>query len=126
MIKRVLIVDDSSTARSIIRRTLEISGLEDLEIGEASNGEEALEILKSNKYDLVFTDLNMPNMSGEQLLKRIKSSPKLNNIPVVVISSMTNESRENKLLSEHAAKIFPKPLSMPDIQEFLENYIQEE
>ena len=125
MIKRVLIVDDSSTARSIIRRTLEISGFEELEIGEASNGEEALQVLKENKYDLVFTDLNMPNMDGEQLLKRIKSSPKLNDIPVVVISSMTNESKENKLLSEHAAKIFPKPISLPDIQDFLENYSED-
>lgn len=126
MIKRVLIVDDSSTARSIIRRTLEISGMEELEIGEASNGVEALEILKASKYDLVFTDLNMPDMNGEQLLKRIKSSPKLNDIPVVVISSMTNESKENKLLSEHAEKIFPKPLSMPDVQEFLDSYTEEE
>ena len=125
MIKRVLIVDDSSTARSIIRRTLEISGFEELEIGEASNGEEALQVLKENKYDLVFTDLNMPHMDGEQLLKRIKSSPKLNDIPVVVISSMTNESKENKLLSEHAAKIFPKPISLPDIQDFLENYSED-
>ena len=125
MIKRVLIVDDSSTARSIIRRTLEISGFEELEIGEASNGDEALQVLKENKYDLVFTDLNMPNMDGEQLLKRIKSSPKLNDIPVVVISSMTNESKENKLLSEHAAKIFPKPISLPDIQDFLENYSED-
>lgn len=126
MIKRVLIVDDSSTARSIIRRTLEISGLDELEIGEAANGNEALEILKANKYDLVFTDLNMPDMNGEQLLKRIKSSPKLNDIPVVVISSMTNESTESKLLSEHAEKIFPKPLSLPDIQDFLETYTEEE
>ncbi len=126
MIKRVLIVDDSSTARSIIRRTLEISGMDEIEIGEAANGIEAMEILKTNKYDLVFTDLNMPEMNGEQLLKRIKSSPKLNDIPVVVISSMTNESKENKLLSEHAAKIFPKPLSLPDIQEFLETYTEDE
>lgn len=126
MIKRVLIVDDSTTARSIIRRTLEISGMEDLEIGEASNGLEALETLKANKYDLVFTDINMPDMNGEQLLKRIKSSPKLNDIPVVVISSMTNESKENKLLKEHAEKIFSKPLSLPDIQDFLESYKEEE
>ncbi len=126
MTKKVLIVDDSSTARSIIRRTLEISGMEDMEIGEATNGQEALDILKANNYDLVFTDLNMPQMNGEQLLKRIKSSPKLNEIPVVVISSMTNESKENTLLSEHAAKIFPKPISLPDMQDFLENYTEEE
>lgn len=77
MIKRVLIVDDSSTARSIIRRTLEISGMDEIEIGEAANGNEAMEILKTNKYDLVFTDLNMPDMNGEQLLKRIKKLTKI-------------------------------------------------
>ncbi len=58
-------------------------------------------------------------MDGEQLLKRMKSSPKLTDIPVIVISSMTNKSRENKLLTEHAAKIFPKPISLPDNQEYL-------
>ncbi|MCD4693730.1 MAG: response regulator, partial [Calditrichales bacterium] len=83
MINRVLIVDDSKTARSIIRRSLEICGLQDAEIGEASNGREALQTLKTTEYDLVFTDLNMPEMDGEQLLKRMKSSPKLLDVPVI-------------------------------------------
>ncbi len=126
MINRVLIVDDSKTARSIIRRSLEICGLQDAEIGEASNGREALQTLKTTEYDLVFTDLNMPEMDGEQLLKRMKSSPKLLDVPVIVISSMANPSKENKLLTENASKIFPKPISLPEMQEFLDDYINEE
>jgi len=123
---KILIVDDSSTARSIVKRALEISGIDLGNVGEATDGKNALEILKETKYDLVFTDLNMPVMDGEQLLKRIKSSPKLNEIPVVVVSSMTNKSRENKLLQEHAEKIFSKPISLPELQEFFETYFVDE
>ena len=123
MVNRVMIVDDSKAARNMIRRSLEICGLDTAQIEEAGNGKEALDKLKSSDFDLVFTDLNMPEMGGEELLKRIKSSPKLNSIPVVVISSLANPNKENKLIQEHAAKILSKPLSLPDLEELLEKYL---
>lgn len=126
MLKKILIVDDSATARNIIKRSIEICGIQDIEIGEAGNGKEALEILKANEYDLVFTDLNMPEMDGEQLIKRIKSSPKLFDIPVVVITSLANPVKEKNLLTEHASKIFPKPISLPQMREYLDEYLKEE
>ncbi len=126
MIKRILIVDDSKIARMIIRKMLEIVGFQKVEFEEASNGAEALDILKSEEYHLVFTDLNMPEMDGTQLLKRIKSSPKLNNIPVIIISSLNNTTREKMLLIEHALKVFSKPLSLPEMNQFFKNYLQKE
>ncbi len=119
MIKNVLIVDDSIIARSFIRRILEINGIDPSNTMEANNGVEALEILKRQKVDLIFTDLNMPEMDGEQLLKRIKSSPKLNHIPVVVITSSGNVAWEKKLLTQHARAVFTKPLSIPEVSKFL-------
>ena len=80
----VLIVDDSAFARSLIIRSLSICGLVDTVFQEAANGEEALTVLKSNNIDLVFTDLNMPEMDGEELLMRIKSDPSYFDVPVVV------------------------------------------
>ena len=126
MVKRILIVDDSKAARNMIRRSLEICGLDEAEIGEAENGKEALDILRTEEYDLVFTDLNMPEMGGEQLLKRMKSSPKLNEIPIVVISSLANPNKESMLLKENASKILSKPLSLPELQELIEDYLDEE
>ncbi|MEJ2635078.1 MAG: response regulator [Calditrichia bacterium] len=122
MLNRILIADDSAIARSIIKRVLEINGLVDIEIFEAENGKIALDLLKKNPCDLVFTDLNMPDMSGEELLKRIKSSPRLTDIPVIVISSLTNPAKEKKLIKENALAVFTKPVSLPEISRFLKSY----
>jgi len=124
--KNILIVDDSATSRLIMRRCLRICGLDGVEFTEASNGNEALSILKEVPVDMVFTDLNMPEMDGEQLLKRMKSSPKLFNIPVVIISSTANTQKEKKLLEDNAAKVFSKPISLPELREYLETIAQNE
>lgn len=124
--RQILIVDDSQIARSIIRRILEINGFTDVPILEAKNGTDALNILKTQKCELVITDLNMPDMNGEELLKRIKSSPRLNDLPVVVITSLGNKAREQKLISEQAAAVFTKPLSIPEISQFIKNNLNEE
>ena len=120
--ERVLIVDDSVMARSIIRRSLEICGLEEVEFKEVSNGKEALELLKKENFDLVITDLNMPVMGGEELLRRMKSSPRLFEIPVAVVSSLGNSVKRNKLIRDYAAAVFQKPLSLPQIQEFIDQF----
>jgi len=123
MFNRVLIVDDSAVARKMIKRSLEIVGLQDSDFTEAGNGVEALEFLKASEFDLVCTDLNMPEMNGTQLLKRIKSSPKLTDTPVIIISSLANASREQQLLSEHALKVFKKPLSLTEFSDFFSNFL---
>ena len=95
--KRIVIADDSGTARMMIRRCLEIIGLSDAEFEEAKDGREALEIMKKNPPDLLVSDLNMPSMSGETLLKWVKANPKLVDIPVLVISSVTNPAKKAEL-----------------------------
>lgn len=79
-------------------------------------------MLKESPCDLVITDLNMPKMDGEQLLRRIKGSPRLNHIDIVVISSLINDSRQQKLFEAEALAIFSKPLSVPEFSNFLRNY----
>ncbi len=118
---QVLIVDDSTMARALIKRSLEICGFENLQVSEAIDGLNALEILKEKSFDLVFSDLDMPKLDGEGLLKRIKSSPKLNHIPVVIISSKTNSATERKLIADYAEAVLSKPLSIPLLNNVLEN-----
>ena len=124
MFERILIVDDSVTARMMIRRCLEISGCEQANFHEASNGVEALEMLKGNSVDLILTDLNMPEMNGKNLIRRIKSSPRLNLIPVIVVSSITNDAEEADLLSKGVAAIIRKPMSPMAVMEALESIKQ--
>lgn len=117
---RILIADDSQTARLFIRRCLEIIGLEDVHYAEAENGAEALEIIKKGDFDLLITDLNMPRMDGQSLLQRVKASPRLTDVPVLIITSTGNPAKEKELLAQGATAVLSKPISpatlMPKIQ----------
>jgi len=110
-VKRIVIADDSSTARMFIRRCLEIIGLRDETFVEAANGREALAQLKEAPTDLLVTDLNMPQMDGEALLKWIRANPKLSTLPVVVITSAGNPAKEARLLELGALRVINKPVT---------------
>ncbi len=118
---RILIVDDSFTARSLIKKSVNICGLQDALFWEADNGKRALEILRNESIDLVLTDVNMPEMDGLNLLKRIKSSPKLFDVPVVVITSLKNDTSERLMLKEHATAVLGKPIAIPEMYRLLKD-----
>jgi len=71
---KILIVDDSATMRKIIRRNLRQAGYEPTDVLEAGDGVEALTVLEGNTVDVIFSDVNMPNMNGVELLDKIKAS----------------------------------------------------
>lgn len=121
MAKRVLIVDDSVTARMLIRRCVEIAGWAEADFTEAGNGREALAALAKNGADIVLTDLNMPEMDGEELLTAIREIPMFEKLPVVVISSAGNEAKEGILRKAGASRILSKPISPALIAEILES-----
>jgi len=90
MAYNVLIVDDSATMRSLIRKVLVISGFDIGQYFEGANGQEALGILEHNWVDIILSDINMPGMDGAALVQTIKKHEMWRNIPVVLI---TTESR---------------------------------
>lgn len=124
MIKRIVIADDSATARMFIKRCLQIIGLGDAEMVEAEQGKEALTAAKAAPTDLLLTDLNMPIMDGETLLKWVKASPKLMDMPVVIITSAGNPAKEQELLKLGALKVINKPISPPALMEALSDFIE--
>ena len=79
-----LIVDDSMLIRHTLRRFLENRGFT---VETASDGAEALEVLKTVRPQLILTDLKMPNIDGYKLMEALKGSPKLSAIPVVVLAA---------------------------------------
>ncbi|MEF2144737.1 MAG: response regulator [Desulfovibrionaceae bacterium] len=117
--ERVIIADDSATARMVIRRCLEIAGLAGVEFLEAANGLEALELLEWGPPDLLVTDLTMPVMGGRDLLKRIKENEEYGDMPVLVISSAKNEANERELLEMGAFAVLPKPVNPAMLAEAL-------
>ncbi|MDY0212647.1 MAG: response regulator [Desulfuromonadaceae bacterium] len=85
--KRVLVIDDSSTMRKIVSRSLRQAGLEFDEILEAADGLEALDLLKTEKVDLILSDINMPNMDGIEFLRQKREIDAIKDIPVVMITT---------------------------------------
>lgn len=116
----ILIADDSATARMFIKQCLEITIEEDVEFLEAQNGQEALQLLKNAGADILVTDLNMPVLDGRELIRRIASSPKLNGMPIMVITSSGNAARKQELLDMGASVVLRKPVNPMKIAEGLE------
>ncbi|MCZ2155050.1 MAG: response regulator [Bryobacterales bacterium] len=117
----VLIVDDSSAMRGFIRRVLELSGLKIGRCLEAANGEEALKMLSENWVDAVLTDINMPQMDGEELLRHISNDPALSSIPVLVVSTDRTEGRIHRMLSLGAKGYVTKPFTPELLRNEIEN-----
>lgn len=121
--KRIIIADDSATARMFIKRCLEIIGLGEADFIEAADGKAALNAAKERIPDLLLTDLNMPIMDGETLLKWVKASPKLCEVPVIIITSAGNPAKEAELLKLGARQVINKPISPPVMMDALADFL---
>lgn len=120
MSRKILLVDDAATARMFIRRCFEVIGLWDATFLEASDGKEGLKVAKENDVDLIVTDLNMPNMDGTSFVRRAKGSPKLHEVPIIVITSLKNEAKEKELIDMGVLAVLSKPIAPPSISDVLE------
>ncbi|HXM41901.1 MAG TPA: response regulator [Bryobacteraceae bacterium] len=120
---RVLIVDDSPVMRTFIRRIIVPSGMEGAEFLEASDGAEALDLLRAQWVDVVLTDINMPSMDGEELLRRLEADAVLKTVPVVVVSTDGTASRIRQMLSLGARGYVKKPFLPETLREELERVL---
>lgn len=107
----LLIVDDSAAMRAFIARVIELTGLEVGKCLQASNGQEALDLLRLNWIDMVLTDINMPVMNGEELVRCMEADELLRTIPVLVVSTDGSEHRVHRLMSLGAKGYVKKPFS---------------
>jgi two-component system chemotaxis response regulator CheY len=106
---RVLIVDDSPVMRKIVARSIAMSGLPVSEVLQAGNGKDALALLLEQQVDLVFADLNMPEMSGLEMVEKMAGNPALSKVRVVMISTERNEGRVNRLRELGVMAYLTKP-----------------
>jgi len=89
MSKRVLIVDDEEVIRKFLRIHLVKLGYE---VTEAADGEQAIEQLGKDDFDLLICDIMMPKKDGWEVIKEAKSNPKTKNIPVIVLTAKNEDS----------------------------------
>lgn len=123
MALNILVVDDSETVRSIILKTLTLSGLELNDSLQASNGKEALALLRDNWVDLVLTDINMPDMGGVELIEHMKKDEVLKTIPVVVVSTEGSATRIEELKEKGVRAYIRKPFTPEKIREVLDDVL---
>ncbi len=114
----VLVVDDFSTMRRINKNILKELGFKN--ILEADDGTTALEVLKSNKVDLIISDWNMPKMTGLEFLKKVRASEEYKDIPFLMV---TAEAQKENIIEAVKAKVsnyIVKPFTAQVLSEKIE------
>lgn len=119
----ILVVDDSPTARKIVRRAIGMSGLPVGQVHEAGNGVEALQVLERQWVDVVFADINMPEMDGDALIERMRASELLSEIPVLVITSDRSEARMERLKARGVRAYLTKPLTPEAVRDAVQRLL---
>ena len=115
----VLVVDDSAAFRQILQRVLLQTELPLGTILEAGDGFEAIERLKANNIGLVLADINMPNMDGLELLRKMRENPQWKSIPVVMITTEGSQQKVLEAADLGAAGYVRKPFTAEQIKEKL-------
>ena len=108
---RVLIVDDSPAMRAFVRKSLQNCGLPIESIEDAADGVEGLAKVREGRVNLILSDVNMPNMDGEEFVKTLKSDKDLRDIPVIMVTTDNSTQRVLRLRQLGAHGYLCKPFT---------------
>ncbi len=116
--KSVLIVEDSATTRAMIKAVIEDMG-EDFTVLEANTGFEALRMLPQEQFDLIITDINMPDVNGLELINFVKSNPNYQHIPIIIVTTERSNADKERGLALGASAYVTKPFKAEELQEVI-------
>ncbi len=119
--KTILIVEDSATTRALIRAVIDETG--DFETVEASSGFDALKLLPQQDYDLVITDINMPDINGLELISFIRNNPRYNHLPIVIVSTERSDEDKKRGIALGADAYVSKPFKSFELQEIIKKTV---
>jgi two-component system chemotaxis response regulator CheY len=123
MAKSLMIVDDSATMRKIIIRTIRMSGLEFDRTEEAGNGVEALQKLGASVVDVILCDINMPEMPGPELVKKVREMPTCSNTKIIMVSTESSQELIDGLMASGANGYITKPFTPENFKEKLSPFM---
>jgi two-component system chemotaxis response regulator CheY len=112
----VLVVDDSAMMRKVVLRVLKMADLEFESVLEAGDGSEAVNLLRTNQVTLIMCDINMPVMSGLQLLQRIKDEKLAPGVPIVMVTTENSEPQVRQAILAGARGYIRKPFTVDHIK----------
>lgn len=119
---KFLVVDDFSTMRRIVRNLLKELGFANVQ--EAEDGVDALNRLRSEPFDFVVSDWNMPNMTGLELLKQIRADAKLKHLPVLMVTAEAKKENIIEAAQAGASGYVVKPFTAATLDEKLKKVFQ--
>jgi two-component system chemotaxis response regulator CheY len=117
-VKSILIVEDSATTRAMIRGVIEDMG-DDFTTLEANTGFEALRMLPQERFDLIITDINMPDVNGLELIHFVKSNPNYQHIPMIIVTTERSSADKERGLALGASAYVTKPFRAEELQEVI-------
>ena len=121
--QHILVVEDSPTMRALLTASLEeISGK--VKITEAKNGFEALRALPRNSFDLIVTDINMPDINGLELVSFVKNTPAYRSIPLVIVSTEGSDRDLDRGVDLGADAYVVKPFDPDDLRELVRSLLR--
>jgi len=110
--KRILIVDDVQSMRLVVKFTLESMELKNVD--QASNGKQAIDLIKKNHYDLVISDMEMPVLNGVELLNLIRADEKYKDLPFIMLTSIADKEKILEVIGQSVDSYILKPIC-PDV-----------
>jgi CheY-like chemotaxis protein len=120
---QILLAEDNSAMANVMRFNLERIGAE---VAMAQHGKEAIELLQTRDFDLLVTDLQMPQMSGDELCRFLRQQPEWADLPIVLCSAKGLETSTRKLVEECGIrKVFFKPFSPQELVSYVEGFAKE-
>ncbi len=122
--KQVLIVDDSATMRKIIMRGIRQAGIEVDDFTEAADGTAGMRAVEAGDFDLILSDVNMPNMNGLDFVKAVREKLAGGSPPIVMITTEGSAEVIQEALDRGAAGCLQKPFTPEKIQEVIGPFLK--
>lgn len=120
--KRILVVDDNSSSRELVKFALEREA--DYQIEEAANGHDALSRIRRILPDLILMDIQMPEMDGYETLRQIRAHPSCNRVPVVAITAFAMLDDRQKAFEAGFDGYFAKPINIAALRTQIESLLK--
>jgi two-component system chemotaxis response regulator CheY len=121
MKKNILIVDDSESIRELVCLTLESNGYK---VAKAIDAEDALTLLDGRDFNLMITDLNMPNMDGLQLIRKVRELNDYSTMPILFLTTETDLAKKEEAKTVGATGWIVKPFKAEKLLEIIKKVIR--
>ena len=119
--KRILAVDDEPGIARLIKVNLERAGYR---VETAGDGAEAFDLIQENKYDLIISDVMMPKMDGMELLQKIRTTPSLAHLPVIMLTAKSQDADVTQGYAAGTDMYLTKPFSPPELLTWVSRVLQ--